>query len=86
MINENKIRILYEVTSLILNAFFFFVTAIHLKNIPEHHFIWEIVILIVFVIWLLHCYSYGIRWVIKGNKGKHKNKEENKEEGKDIEV
>ena len=50
MINENKIRILYQVTGLILNAFFFFVTTIHLKNIPEHHFIWEIVILIVLIL------------------------------------
>lgn len=72
MLNENRVRILYGITNLILNSFFTMASFLHITTYQSQSVFWNIIGLIIFVTWVLHCYAFGIRWVIKSNKEKLK--------------
>ena len=79
-ISENTNRIIHGILGMVLNFFYFFVSYVYVKNEFPRHIVWDIVLGIIFAVWVLYCFTFGIKWEMKHLEEKAKKIEQQEDE------
>ncbi len=65
---------------MILNFFYFFVSYVYVKKEFPHHIVWDIILGIAFAVWVLYCFTFGVKWEMKHLEEKAKKIEKQEDE------
>lgn len=77
---DNTNRIIHGILGMVLNFFYFFVSYVYVKNEFPQHIVWDIVLGIIFAVWVLYCFTFGIKWEMKHLEEKAKKIEQQEDE------
>lgn len=50
---------------MILNFFYFFVSYVYVKTNFPRSIIWDILLGVIFAVWVLYCFTFGVKWEMK---------------------
>lgn len=76
--NTNKI--IHGILGMTLNLFYFFVSYVYVKEEFPHNFIWDGILSVIFVVWILYCFTFGVKWELKYLEEKAKKIEQQENE------
>ena len=76
--NINKI--IHGILGMVLNLFYFFVSYVYVKKEFPHSFVWDGLLVIIFVVWILYCFTFGVKWELKYLEEKAKRIEQQENE------
>ena len=79
-ISDNTNKIIHGILGMVLNFFYFFVSYVYVKNEFPRHIVWDIVLGIIFAVWVLYCFTFGIKWEMKHLEEKAKKIEQQEDE------
>lgn len=65
---------------MVLNFFYFFVSYMYVKREFPRHMVWDIVLGVIFVVWILYCFTFGVKWEMKHLEEKAKKIEQQEDE------
>ena len=83
-ISDNTNRIIHGILGMVLNFFYFFVSYVYVKNEFPRHIVWDIVLGIIFAVWVLYCFTFGIKWEMKHLEEKAKKIEQQEDESSKV--
>lgn len=65
---------------MVLNFFYFLVSYIYVKKEFPQHTVWDIVLGVIFAVWILYCFTFGVKWEMKHLEEKAKRIEQQEDE------
>lgn len=65
---------------MVLNFFYFFVSYVYVKKEFPQNMAWDIVLGVIFAIWILYCFTFGVKWEMKQLEDKAKKIEQQEDE------